>query len=124
MKTVSCPHSRLTFAQRQGQTAEEQALAYLRGQGLLLVARNVRFRVGEIDLIMREGQMILFIEVRFRQPSHFGGAALTVTASKQQRIRRAATLWLTQHYLVDRVPCRFDVVAMSPRQLDWIKDAF
>jgi putative endonuclease len=124
MKTVSCPHSRLTFGQRQGQIAEDQALTYLIQQGLSLIARNVRFRVGEIDLIMREGQVILFIEVRFRQPSHFGGAALTVTASKQRRIRRAAMLWLTQQSLVDRVPCRFDVMAMSPSHLDWIKDAF
>ncbi len=121
---MSCPHSRLTFAQRQGQIAEDQALTYLIQQGLSLIARNVRFRVGEIDLIMREGQVILFIEVRFRQPSHFGGAALTVTASKQRRIRRAAMLWLTQQSLVDRVPCRFDVMAMSPSHLDWIKDAF
>ncbi len=121
---MSYPHSRLTFAQRQGQTAEDQALAYLREQGLSLVARNARFRVGEIDLIMRDGQMILFVEVRFRQPSHFGGAALTVTASKQRRIRRAATLWLTQQSLIDRVPCRFDVIALSPSHLDWIKDAF
>ena len=124
MKTVSCRHSRLTFAQRQGQAAEEQALAHLRQQGLTLVARNVRYRAGEIDLIMRDGQMMLFIEVRFRQPSHFGGAALTVTFAKQQRLRRAAALWLMQHSLMDRAACRFDVVAISPGQLDWIKNAF
>ncbi len=94
------------------------------GQGLFLIARNVRFRVGEIDLIMRDKQMILFVEVRFRRKNHFGGAAVTVDFRKQQRLRHAASLWLNQQALSGRALCRFDVIAISPDDLEWIKDAF
>jgi putative endonuclease len=124
MKTVSSPHSRLTLAQRQGQAAEDQALAFLQQKGFCLIARNVRFRVGEIDLVMRDRDAIVFVEVRFRRPSGFGGPAATVDHRKQQRLRRAASLWLMQGALLGRAPCRFDVVAMSGSQLEWIVNAF
>lgn len=88
------------------------------------MARNVRFRVGEIDLVMRDREVMVFVEVRFRRPSRFGGPAATVDYRKQQRIRRAATLWLIQTALVDRAPCRFDVVAMTVDRLEWIVNAF
>jgi len=109
-----------------GRQAEERALAYLQTQGLTLVERNYRCRGGEIDLIMRDGGQIIFVEVRYRAGQGFGGALASVGARKQARLIIAAT-----HYLVakriDR-PARFDVVAVSSEQggfaIQWIKDAF
>ena len=124
MKTESSSHSRLTWAQRQGRAAEDQALTFLQQKGLCLVARNIRFRVGEIDLLMRDCEVMVFVEVRFRGPSRFGGPAETVGYTKQQRVRRAASLWLMQASLFGRVPCRFDVVAITADRLEWIVGAF
>jgi putative endonuclease len=124
MKTESSPHSRLTLAQRQGQAAEDQALAFLQQKGLCLVAKNIRFRVGEIDLVMRDRAVVVFVEVRFRRSSRFGGPAETVGYQKQQRVRRAASLWLVQACLMGRAPCRFDVVAITADRLEWIVGAF
>ena len=109
-----------------GQRAEDCALEYLQAQGLVLVERNFRCRGGEIDLIMREGITLVFVEVRFRSDRRFGGALASVGNHKQARLIHAAS-----HYLaakrIDR-PARFDVAAVSPNQgkleIQWIKDAF
>lgn len=109
-----------------GQLAENAALAYLQAQGLALVERNYRCRGGEIDLIMRDGGKIVFVEVRYRSGTAFGGALASVGKGKQARLIIAAS-----HYLatkrIDR-PTRFDVAAVSPGQgklaIQWIKDAF
>jgi putative endonuclease len=88
-----------------GSDAEEAALAFLRAQGLRLVARNYRCRFGEIDLIMGEGRTLVFVEVRLRMHSNFGGAAESITSRKKNRILAAA-----RHYLVEKssIPnCRF-----------------
>jgi putative endonuclease len=124
MSLLPCGDSRLTLAQRQGATAENSALQHLQAQGLQLLARNVRFRCGELDLVMRDRTCIVFIEVRFRRPSRFGSAALTVDARKQARIRRAASAWLGCQRDAARMPCRFDVVAIDGGHLDWITNAF
>ncbi len=109
-----------------GQQAEDRALGYLVAAGLSLVERNYRCRGGEIDLIMRDGGKLVFVEVRFRSDPRFGGALASVDLKKQGRLVHAAA-----HYLaakrVDR-PTRFDVVGVSPDQgklaVQWIKDAF
>ena len=109
-----------------GQCAEDQASAYLQGQGLVLVERNYRCRGGEIDLIMRDGGILVFVEVRYRASQGFGGALASVGSRKQARLIHAAG-----HYLaakrIDR-PARFDVAAVSGAQgrlaIQWIKDAF
>ena len=109
-----------------GQQAVDRALAYLETEGLSLVERNYRCRGGEIDLIMRDGGKLVFVEVRFRSDPRFGGALASVDLKKQGRLVHAAA-----HYLaakrIDR-PSRFDVVGVSPDQgklaIQWIKDAF
>ncbi|MFA7665597.1 MAG: YraN family protein [Burkholderiaceae bacterium] len=116
--------ARRTPAQRIGAAAEQQALAYLLAQGLAPVARNVGSRLGEIDLIMRDGDELVFVEVRARSRSDYGGAAASIGWRKQQRLRRESQRWLSVHY-GDRWPaCRFDVCALAPGHIEWIRGAF
>ena len=102
--------------QRQGSRFEQQACAFLQAQGLILIAQNWQQpKVGELDLIMLEkGQawsILVFIEVRQRQRSGFGDAALSVTKSKQNKIIKAACYFLQQHPEYSEYECRFDVIA-------------
>ena len=102
--------------QRQGSRFEQQACAFLQAQGLILIAQNLQQpKVGELDLIMLEkGQawsILVFIEVRQRQRSGFGDAALSVTKSKQYKIIKAARYFLQQHPEYNDYECRFDVIA-------------
>ncbi|MFP5404862.1 MAG: YraN family protein [Gammaproteobacteria bacterium] len=111
-------------AQRTGDRAEARALEYLLQHGLFLLARNVSSKLGEIDLIMRDGDEIVFVEVRARSRSDYGGAAASVGAAKQSRLRREAQRWLASRY-GDRWPaCRFDVCALEPGGTEWIRGAF
>jgi putative endonuclease len=109
-----------------GQQAEDYALAYLQKQGLALIERNYRCRGGEIDLIMRDGEHIVFIEVRYRASQRYGGALASVGTRKQGRLILAASHYLTAKR-IDR-PARFDVAAVSPEAgklaIQWIKNAF
>ena len=102
--------------QRQGSRFEQQACAFLQAQGLILIAQNWQQpKVGELDLIMLEkGQAwstLIFIEVRQRQRSGFGDAALSVTKNKQNKIIKAARYFLQQHPEYSEYECRFDVIA-------------
>ncbi len=116
---------RTTARQRAGQAAEQQALDYLTAQGLRLIQRNYRVRLGELDLIMTEGAELVFVEVRCRADDRFGGAAASVTAAKQSRVRRAAQTFLTERCGPRRwPPIRFDVVAIEGERLCWIRGAF
>ncbi len=106
-----------------GASAERQALKFLRRQGLRHIASNFRSRFGEIDLIMRDGQTIVFVEVRYRQSSRYGGAAASVDYRKRQKLIRTALGWLQAHD-PDAVS-RFDVVAIGADQrIHWIPRAF
>lgn len=108
-----------------GNSWELTARRWLEGKGLRFVAANVRGRGGEIDLIMKDGQTIVFVEVRYRQSSRFGGAAASVTLAKQQKLLQTAHLWLARHNgSFDTVDCRFDVVAFTGNAIDWLKNAF
>lgn len=107
-----------------GQAAENLAAAYLRRHGLKTVARNYRCRGGEVDLICTDGSTLVFVEVRLRRSSGFGGAAASITAAKRRRILTAA-----RHYLAGarERACRFDVVLFERLEHDaveWIRDAF
>jgi putative endonuclease len=107
-----------------GVAAELLAERFLRSRGLTIVARNYRSRGGEIDLVCGDGTMLVFVEVRLRRSSSFGGAAASVTQSKQRRIILAA-----RHYLAGKLerPCRFDVIvldALDEAHIEWIRDAF
>lgn len=107
-----------------GSEAENIAAIYLQQKGLKLLARNYQSRYGEIDLIMQSGKTLVFVEVRLRTNSHFGGAAMSVTSSKQQKIIKTASHYLQQHGSAD---CRFDVILMSkPSEdaIEWIPNAF
>ncbi|MDB5839136.1 MAG: YraN family protein [Herminiimonas sp.] len=110
-----------TDKQVTGHAGEDDALAHLGQQGLTLVARNFRCKCGEIDLIMRHGDILVFIEVRKRAKSLFGGAAASVTHAKQARLIMTAQIYLQRY----RTPpaCRFDVIAIDGAQLTWLKNA-
>ena len=106
-----------------GDAKERLAEAYLRTQRLTPVARNHRCRLGEIDLVMRDGGTLVFIEVRYRRSDRFGTPAETVDRRKQRRLSAAASHYLQGHPTT--LPCRFDVVALSgDNRIDWIKNAF
>lgn len=106
-----------------GQAAESRAEAFLKTHGLALVARNWRCRFGEIDLVMQDGPTLVFVEVRLRSRSDFGGAAASVTLAKQKKLLAAARQYLST--LKTLPPCRFDVVALSGETPpEWIRNAF
>ena len=106
-----------------GQSAETRAEAFLQTHGLKPLARNWRCRFGEIDLIMRDGATLVFVEVRLRSRADFGGAAASVTANKQRKLLAAARQYLAT--LKTLPPGRFDVVALSSSGApEWIMNAF
>jgi putative endonuclease len=107
-----------------GAAAEDAALAHLRAAGLQLLARNVRYPFGEIDLVMREGNTLAFVEVRYRRSTRFGGAAASVTRAKRRKLARAAQAWIGSHRAHAQSPCRFDVVAVAPGECEWLRAAF
>lgn len=111
-------------AQALGDLAEDRALAYLVGKGLTLVERNVSSRLGEIDLVMRDANDVVFVEVRSRARNDFGGAAASVGATKQRRLRREAQRWMNARFGDRWPPCRFDVCAFEGSRIDWIRGAF
>ncbi|WP_343821408.1 YraN family protein [Castellaniella daejeonensis] len=114
--------------QRQGRAAEMRAAHHLETQGVRILAANLRCRAGEIDLVAREGALLLFIEVRERRNPHFGGAAASVNRPKQARLIRAARHFLPRlarrHFGGAAPACRFDVIAFDAGQPCWIRDAF
>ena len=112
---------RLSPRQRQGQAWEERALHYLQQQGLSLVEANYRCKSGEIDLICRDGDTLVFVEVRHRADSGHGGAAASITPGKIRRIVRAAQTYLMQ--FTHLPPCRIDVVAIDGTDIDWLQGA-
>ncbi|SUX54328.1 YraN family protein [Chromobacterium vaccinii] len=104
-----------------GRDAEDRALALLQARGLKLVARNWHCRGGELDLIMRDGDALVFVEVRHRGGSRFGGAADSITAAKQRKLMLAAEVYLSSHNLDS--PCRFDaVVSVGGAEPQWLKN--
>ncbi|HPY39485.1 MAG TPA: YraN family protein [Thiolinea sp.] len=113
----------MTTRQQSGQAAEAKAWEYLQAQGFRLLARNYRLRGGEIDLIVHDGDYLVFVEVRYRSSEQFGGALQSIDLRKQQRIIRTAQHYLMRHAL--DLPCRFDVIALDrAQQITWLKNAF
>lgn len=138
-------HTPLTLTspkQRQGSLFEQQACEFLQSQGLIVIAKNWQQpKVGELDLVMLEigsaWSTLVFIEVRQRQCSGFGGAALSVTKSKQRKVIKTAQYFLQQHPEYEDYDCRFDVIAYDTvsnhskssgqsigNQPQWFKGAF
>jgi putative endonuclease len=117
-----------SLAQERGLLAEDRAIGWLVGQGLELVARNVRCRGGEVDVICLERDALVFVEVRLRTDTRYGGALESITANKRKRILFAARWWLAVHGREHQHrPCRFDVVLFDNAEADtpqWIRGAF
>jgi putative endonuclease len=115
-------------ARAAGARFEDLALAHLERHGLVLVERNYRCRYGEIDLVMRERDMLVFVEVRYRRSDGFGDGVDSVGAAKRIRLVRAASAYLAAHPRLAGTACRFDVVALAgtPDALvvDWQRNAF
>ncbi len=117
---------------KQGEDAEIACCGHLRSQGLKLIDSNYSCRYGEIDIIMLDKKVLVFVGVRFRKNNNFGGGLESVTTSKQQKLRRTAELYLQQHTQYENA--RFDVVSMSKNNqtnknrqeytFEWIMNAF
>lgn len=111
---------------RTGRLAEDQAKAYLEQQGLRCRERNFRARVGEIDLIMDDRGVLVFVEVRYRRTRRYGGALESIDRGKRSRLLATAR-WYLNLCRTDG-PCRFDVLAVEPNpdgslKFVWVKDA-
>jgi putative endonuclease len=112
----------VTAAQAAGGAAEEAAARFLERQGLAIVARNYRTRMGEIDLVARDGATLVFVEVRMRSSADYGGGAESIGWRKRSRIEAAARQYLAN---LRREPaCRFDVVTLDGGTPVWLKGAF
>jgi len=123
------PHQDTTRTLKQvaGDTAEDLAAQHLIKAGLRILTRNFRVQGGEIDCIALDGQTLVFVEVRLRRHTGFGGAAASIDRRKQQRIIHAARCYLQRYPRQADRPCRFDCIlmnALDANQLEWIKDAF
>ena len=109
-----------------GLIAENLAACFLEKRGLATTARNYRCRGGEIDLVCHDGKTLVFVEVRLRRNSGFGGAGASITRTKQQRIILAAQHYLSAHRKHD-CACRFDCLLLNgtrEQDIEWVKDAF
>ncbi|AHN24861.1 YraN family protein [Gilliamella apicola] len=108
-----------------GKHYEDIACQYLLKQGLSFIAQNSQYRLGEIDLIMRDKQCLVFVEVRYRKNDNYGNAEMTVTLSKQNKIKQAAQLWmLSENMNIDNTEFRFDIFAITGKNQKWIINAF
>ena len=128
---LSAYATRWTRSDRRSSTGAGWELAarkHLEAAGLRLLVANQRYRIGEIDLVMRDGDVVVFVEVRYRRSAGFGGSAPSVDARKQRKLVLAAQCFLADHPDLARRACRFDVVAVEGEadalRMDWIRNAF
>jgi len=116
----------------RGRDSEAAAADHLLKAGLRQIAANSGSRLGELDLVMldhdADGEVLVFVEVRYRKHTQFGGGAASVDVHKRRKLVRAAEQFLVTHPGCHDLPCRFDVIAASgdpaTPQLEWIRDAF
>mgnify|MGYP000170996832 CR=1 FL=1 len=113
----------------QGTFFEQIAKEYLLNSHLALETENFNCKLGEIDLVMTDGNTMVFVEVKQRANNHYGGALAAVTPKKQQRIIKSAMFYCqTKNINFEQQACRFDVVAITggspPYQIQWVKNAF
>jgi putative endonuclease len=124
-KTRSRATGRRTRQQLIGQRAEDIAADFLRAQGIQVLERNYLRRLGELDIVARQGDTLIIAEVRTRATDRYGGAAASVDFRKQQRLVRAAAQLLQQRKDLSHLRVRFDVLAVSgAARIDWIQHAF
>ncbi|HLU00745.1 MAG TPA: YraN family protein [Burkholderiaceae bacterium] len=114
--------------QKTGLHSESRTADWLESRGLTVLERNLLCRAGEIDIVARDGNALVFVEVRYRGSASHGGAAASVNRRKQQRLLRAARFFLPvlvrRHFNGRMPPCRFDVVCEQAGELEWIRHAF
>ena len=108
--------------QRIGKEAETLARTYLEGHGLKFIAKNVKYRFGEIDLIMKSLHTFVFIEVKYRSSKLFGGALSAITEQQKKRLQLSALHYLQLNNI--DAEARFDVIAIESKQIHWIKNAW
>lgn len=112
----------------RGRQWERHAETWLKRQGLKTMERNFNCRMGEIDLVMADGEYLVFVEVRYRGVGSRASGSESVTAHKQLRVSRAAGIFLSRHPALANRPCRFDVIAFDGKaarpRLRWIRSAF
>lgn len=107
-----------------GALYEQQAAAFLQGQGYEIVERNYRCRIGEIDIIAKDGSYLVFVEVKYRTRSACGNPQEAVNYRKQRVISKVASYYCLNHHYSPEQPCRFDVVAILGEDTQLIKNAF
>jgi putative endonuclease len=110
--------------QRIGKSAEDLAVEFLESNGLTILLRNYYGRVGELDIVACDEHTLVVAEVRIRSSARFGGAAASVNWRKQAKIRRTTALLIHQRKDLAKWPIRFDVIAIGPKGIEWIKHAF
>lgn len=120
----------MVTTRKQGELTEKLAAQYLEKKGLKLLAQNFHSRFGELDLIMLDNNSLVFVEVRYRRSNNFGSGAETITAGKQSKLIKTASVYLQQHAKMNKYPARFDVVSISGSvetgklEFNWIENAF
>ena len=123
----------MVTTREQGDYTEGLACQYLENKGFKLIERNFNCRLGEIDLIMQDNDVLVFVEVRYRRNNDFGSAADSITNNKQSKLIKAASVYLQQHTNLNKYPARFDVVSITGSietsnlkniNFDWIENAF
>ena len=107
-----------------GTSYERKAAEYLEQQGLVILKHNYRCRQGEIDLIARDKEYLVFVEVKYRSQNRAGYSLDAVNPAKQKKISKVARYCLAAEYHCTEIPCRFDVIGIDGGCLHWIKDAF
>ncbi len=112
----------------RGARVEALARDFLQQHGLAPIAANANYRDGELDLVMRDGDTLVFVEVRYRRSAGYGGGAASVDAGKRRKLVHAASRFLAAHREHARAACRFDVIDASgdpeAPAFDWLRDAF
>ena len=106
-----------------GKIGEEIAQNYLKNNGYKIVKNNFRNKIGEIDIIAYDRDILVFIEVKYRKNSQFGLPREAVNSYKQRKIRMVASAYINKFKLFDK-QCRFDVVEILGREVSLIKDCF
>ena len=124
MKKIKRVISRQPLRIKKGKKAEQQAERYLHQKGLKTVCRNFHSPRGEIDLIMTEGNTLVFIEVRSKRSCRFGHPLETINNIKQNRIITTAHWFLTQHTVFKKNPSRFDAISLIQNKIHWVQNAF
>lgn len=107
-----------------GASYEQQAGVYLVSHGYQILTYNYRCRIGEIDIVAKDGTYLVFVEVKYRRQQGQGYPAEAVTASKQRKISKVASYYCLTHGVTEQSPCRFDVVSILGDEISLIQNAF